>query len=47
MSGERKPPLACRERPLNHEIRGKAERGEAGRREPARFAAEKRVKTRD
>lgn len=30
MSGERKPPLACRERPLNHEIRGKAERGKRG-----------------
>lgn len=23
MSSERKPPLACRVRPLNHEIRGK------------------------
>lgn len=23
MSSERKPPLACRERPLNHEIREK------------------------
>lgn len=30
MSGERKPPLACRERPLNHEIRGKAERRKRG-----------------
>lgn len=30
MSGERKPPLACRERPLNREIRGKTERAKQG-----------------
>lgn len=40
MSSERKPPLACRERPLNHEIRGKAER-EGERHKSAHYVEEK------
>lgn len=41
MSSERKPPLACSERPLNHEIRGKAER-EGERRKSAHYVENKK-----